>query len=424
VAGRACDGSGVHPDREIRARCLTGERGQTSAEYLGLVVLIVAILAAVATTDIGKTLASTLSAAISSTGEGAGPAGGSTPGSRGTPGAGPAAPGGQSPAGGIPGARRAPTGEDGAAPESQPSGEERAAPAAEEEEDDDGGGFGGFVSDVGSGLRDAGSAAVALPGQVADGASTVGEAGVAFADGLVRGDFNREGSEGWREGFRSAGQVVSGLVAVGDIRDAGAAGVRLVQTGGREGWGDLGLSAFGVIPIAGDLAKGTKAVKGTVDAIRGSDEVAGGARALDDAPRPPRGLEENAPPARSSDGDPPPGRSDIGANKEAGDTASDRIASRFPGARREVTFQTSEGPRRVDVLTDDGLAIESKVGRTSNSSFVRAEVRKDAEVLSDPDSGVDRIEWEFSRSEVTGKSGPTPRLREALERAGITIVEP
>jgi len=51
-------------------------------------------------------------------------------------------------------------------------------------------------------------------------------------------------------------------------------------------------------------------------------------------------------------------------------------------------------------------------------------VRKDAEVLNDPDSGVDRIEWEFSRSDVTGKSGPTPRLREALERAGITIIEP
>lgn len=111
----------------------------------------------------------------------------------------------------------------------------------------------------------------------------------------------------------------------------------------------------------------------------------------------------------------------IRVNQVAGDAASDAIASRFPGARREVTIQTSDGVRRIDVLTREGLAIESKVGRTSLTSSVKRQVLKDAEILNDPTSGVNQIIWEFSRSATTGKVGPTPSLRAFLEANGIGI---
>jgi hypothetical protein len=77
------------------------------------------------------------------------------------------------------------------------------------------------------------------------------------------------------------------------------------------------------------------------------------------------------------------------------------------------------GARRVDVLTQGGLAIESKVGRTSLSSDVRQQIAKDQMLLGDSNSGVARVEWQFSRSGVTGQIGPTGPLQAALEKAGI-----
>lgn len=51
------------------------------------------------------------------------------------------------------------------------------------------------------------------------------------------------------------------------------------------------------------------------------------------------------------------------ANQAAGNAARDAIAAANPGSLTEQTFNTALGARRVDVLTQDGLAIESKVGR-------------------------------------------------------------
>lgn len=73
------------------------------------------------------------------------------------------------------------------------------------------------------------------------------------------------------------------------------------------------------------------------------------------------------------------------------------------------------------MLTQQGTAIESKVGRTSLSKEARRQVLKDAELLNDPTSGVNEIIWEFSRSPTTGKVGPTAPLRELLEKSGIQI---
>ncbi len=109
-------------------------------------------------------------------------------------------------------------------------------------------------------------------------------------------------------------------------------------------------------------------------------------------------------------------------NKAIGDEAADAIASRYPGARREVTLQAESGVRRLDVLTPQGLAIESKVGHTSLTAATRRELARDVELLNDPSSGVRAVEWHFVRSPTTGKHGPTAPLLEALQKAGIRVV--
>ncbi|MEH1057232.1 DNRLRE domain-containing protein [Micromonospora sp. CPCC 206171] len=122
---------------------------------------------------------------------------------------------------------------------------------------------------------------------------------------------------------------------------------------------------------------------------------------------------------RGPDGD---GGSNIARNKAAGDAAADAIASQYPGARREVTLQATGGSRRLDVLTPGGLAIESKLGRTSLTKETRRQIQRDIELMNDPNSGVTSVEWHFTESDATGLGGPTGPLRRALERAGIGVV--
>ena len=112
-------------------------------------------------------------------------------------------------------------------------------------------------------------------------------------------------------------------------------------------------------------------------------------------------------------------------NRVNGDAARDRIAGRFPNADKEVSKNTTDGYRRIDVyIPEEGIAIESKVGRTSLTNGQNGTLRqlnKDYELLITPGNGVNRVIWEFSESPVTGKIGPTPRLQRALEAAGIEI---
>lgn len=107
-------------------------------------------------------------------------------------------------------------------------------------------------------------------------------------------------------------------------------------------------------------------------------------------------------------------------NKQAGDDVADDLAARYPDARREATLRTSDGPRRVDILTKDNVAIESKVGRVSNRSSTRRQYEKDAELLKKKE--VRSVEWHFTRSSTTDKGGPTPALERALEKRGIKVV--
>ena len=68
-----------------------------------------------------------------------------------------------------------------------------------------------------------------------------------------------------------------------------------------------------------------------------------------------------------------------------------------------------------------GRVSNIKVGRTSLTPRVRQELARDIKMLR---SGqVDSVEWHFSSSPTTGRSGPTAPLRTKLEKFEILIVE-
>jgi filamentous hemagglutinin len=107
-------------------------------------------------------------------------------------------------------------------------------------------------------------------------------------------------------------------------------------------------------------------------------------------------------------------------NQAAGNAARDAIAARYAGSQTEVTFNTALGARSVDVLTQNDLAIESKVGYTSLTRTVQSQVAKDQLLMQNGD--VSGVQWEFSRSAVTGQVGPSGPLAAALAKAGIPWV--
>lgn len=82
-------------------------------------------------------------------------------------------------------------------------------------------------------------------------------------------------------------------------------------------------------------------------------------------------------------------------------------------------MQAASGPRRLDVLTPQGLAIESKVGRTGLTARTRQEIARDVELLNDPSTPVSKLMWEFSRSGTTGRVGPSSNLAAELLRNNI-----
>jgi len=109
--------------------------------------------------------------------------------------------------------------------------------------------------------------------------------------------------------------------------------------------------------------------------------------------------------------------SQIAANQAAGNAARDALAAGHPGALIEQSFSTTAGVRRLDILTQSGLGIESKVGRTSLTATTRSQIAKDSLLVRNGD--VTGIEWVFSRSAVTGRIGPTAPLADALSKASI-----
>lgn len=115
-------------------------------------------------------------------------------------------------------------------------------------------------------------------------------------------------------------------------------------------------------------------------------------------------------------------------------SASQVARNYFNGMNQEVAVRaalggvvasrsTSLGKRFIGVLVR-GRAIEMKVGRVSNTSFVRNQALKDAELTRTAGSGVESAVWHFYPSPVTGRVGPTAALRSYLEGLGIKVVCP
>lgn len=75
--------------------------------------------------------------------------------------------------------------------------------------------------------------------------------------------------------------------------------------------------------------------------------------------------------------------------------------------------------RRVDALTRDLVAYESKAGRIVLEPRIREEVEKDAYLLRT--GRVKKVIWAFLKSPVTNKIGPSRGLRTLLEQTGIEI---
>jgi hypothetical protein len=113
--------------------------------------------------------------------------------------------------------------------------------------------------------------------------------------------------------------------------------------------------------------------------------------------------------------------SGVQANKAAGDAVRDLIAAREEMALVEQSFSTVGGMRRVDVLKlgQELISIESKVGRTALDARVRQELARDWWLRRQ--GQVDRVVWEFSPSDVTGKVGPSKPLLEMLNKLGFEV---
>jgi|GEM_PF-3372081 len=87
------------------------------------------------------------------------------------------------------------------------------------------------------------------------------------------------------------------------------------------------------------------------------------------------------------------------------------------GGTPQVSFQTSLGQRVVDVLSQEGVALESKVGYQSLTSAIRSQIAKDVQLVNT--GAVQGAEWHFFVSPITGIGGPSAPLAAALNSAGI-----
>jgi len=107
------------------------------------------------------------------------------------------------------------------------------------------------------------------------------------------------------------------------------------------------------------------------------------------------------------------------ANQDWGNDVRDAIAAEHPGSDIEQSFETSLGGRRIDVLTPEGLAIESKTGYTSLTPTVAREIAKDKLLLQDQNNEINAVKWIFSGNRF-GESGLSGPLADALNEAGIS----
>ncbi|HBO34960.1 MAG TPA: hypothetical protein DD636_09580 [Anaerolineaceae bacterium] len=104
--------------------------------------------------------------------------------------------------------------------------------------------------------------------------------------------------------------------------------------------------------------------------------------------------------------------SQIGSTGQIG---QDYLDSHYIGASQPKKYFKipGKGGRFPDFFTDAGKAIEAKVGSTSQTSRVSAQVMKDAYLFEN--GFYKSVEWQFFRSPVTGRIGPTQPLIDFLD---------
>jgi RHS repeat-associated protein len=117
--------------------------------------------------------------------------------------------------------------------------------------------------------------------------------------------------------------------------------------------------------------------------------------------------------------------SSIQQNYRNGKAAEQSVMNMHPGSSG-ASFPTTPafGRRFIDVLTEEGTAIEVKVGYTRLSKFVENQIAKDVYLRSQGEANlndIQSVEWWFARSPRTSLIGPSPKLAEALRKANIEI---
>ncbi|MCM3598096.1 DNRLRE domain-containing protein [Metabacillus idriensis] len=96
--------------------------------------------------------------------------------------------------------------------------------------------------------------------------------------------------------------------------------------------------------------------------------------------------------------------------------AGEVYLARLVGGKSQKYFRTSLGGRYIDQLSR-GIAHESKVGYTTLTSRVKAQIKKDAELIRKKE--IRGAKWHFFRSGITGKSGASQNLKNYLKKYGI-----
>jgi hypothetical protein len=92
------------------------------------------------------------------------------------------------------------------------------------------------------------------------------------------------------------------------------------------------------------------------------------------------------------------------------------FSPRWSAGSSQISKTTLSGRRVIDNLAN-GVARESKMGRTYLTKRVRSQIEKDVLLRSTRGTGVKEVEWHF----FTGKTGigPSVPLARALDQANI-----
>jgi hypothetical protein len=228
-------------------------------------------------------------------------------------------------------------------------------------------GTGGFL--ISGGLA-GGSGLLSYEGATAEEMADGIEEEADFLDGywagLIKGDFDGSNysSPAYLAG-KIVGQIISGVLIYGDVRDGVAAIGTIVESRGSSGWLDLGLSVVGLVPVVGDAIKSAKY----------GDEAVQIARAFlgnGDA-----GLTtlRNVTSKEVADS--------IVVNLGKNSTVGDVVATTIRGSDAAVTAVTKNGTQGTHIVLENGdgvlrsLGLDPTVGSAANRGLIGETVARD-----------------------------------------------